>query len=262
MPKPLSVRLVWLFFIFLVLEFPVDGQTSNDQLSYLKKTAPKTASRPTTQDQHYSKCTSWFRPGVYIRHMLGQKLPATAFVIGANVGAQKTDVSWQSMLAIDELNKVFVEPLPFFHKKLEANVKQAKMKNAVCLNAAVSSSMKELTVYCTGINEDGSIKDGFPWFVTEICSSTPERMESSYDLARNVPIEMIRQHTTKYTVPAIPTVDLIREYSSNGPVNYIQIDVEGIDHEVSAHVCMHLCTRLCIAFDCYLFVRFVLLLLF
>ena len=199
---------------------------------------------------HHNKCTNWHRPALYARYILEQNQFSTAFVIGANVGAQNTDISWRTMTLLDKLHKVFVEPVPFFHSKLEANIKAANMTNAISINAAISSVLTELTLYCTGINEDGSIIPGFPWFVTEICSSTPERMESSYDLAANVPLELIRKHTTKYVVPAITTKELISKYSGDRPVSYVQIDVEGIDHEVlwlllTRHCC-YVCVYVCV----------------
>lgn len=156
--------------------------------------------------------------------------PFTFVVIGANTGINSNDPLWK---AIHSKRKtaysIFVEPIPFLFKKLQANMKEFDMGKATCVNAAISGDNKNLTIYCSGMKEDGSIavEANFNKWAQQMCSMNKEHVYGSHDSR-----EVVDKYMREYNVLGMSVENLLGKYANNAPVKMVQIDVEGFDDQV------------------------------
>ena len=161
--------------------------------------------------------------------------PFTFLVIGANTGSNSNDPLWTAMHHKREKTfQVFVEPIPFIFKELQANMKANDMHQSTCVNAVISTNGQNLTLYCTGMKEDGSIavEAGFNEWAKQTCSVSKQQLYDSKFSSR----EMIDKYMREYNVKGLSVQQLVDTYATNAPVKIVQIDVEGLDDEVSVKI--------------------------
>ena len=185
--------------------------------------------------RHTIKCSADWK-NMITRVFEAQK-NGTVLIIGANVGENGNDATWSSLLEAPDINKVFVEPVPFIFEQLERNIHRGKLVRSRAVNAAVlpqknGISNSSVVMWCTGMeNRSVAALKGFPDWVTQICTLKRERLFSSIDIAAKVPLAVISKFITKHIVPGITIENLIFKYVQQ-PLLVLQIDVEGLDDKI------------------------------
>lgn len=160
----------------------------------------------------------------------------TVIVVGANIGATHTDLTWKGFMDPTKRNirKVLIEPIPTLFSQLKMNVRLSGIQNAVLINAAVTNVTSTIKMYC--IRPLSTKKSGrrFPRFITELCSQDRNRFFSSYGiLTKQFSPELIAAHIYSVDVPGMTLLDLMQKYRiSTHEVKSLQIDVEGLDDQV------------------------------
>ena len=179
-----------------------------------------------------SRTAGFIAAGVNAPLKGGQKNdPFTFIVIGANTGSNSNDPLWKAMHSRRrDTYSVFVEPIPFIFKELQANMEKNNMEKATCVNAAISNTNQNLTLYCTGMKKDGTIatEDGFDMWAKQMCSTSTAHL---YQIHRP---EAVDKYLSVYHVLGMSVRALVKTYATHAPVKIVQIDVEGMDDVVSA----------------------------
>jgi hypothetical protein len=125
-------------------------------------------------------------------------------VIGANEGKLDNDPSFQviSSKQANHLHKVFVEPVPWLYRQLEANIQS--LPNARAVQVAVANQSGTMQMYCFAMDPikgppaqwpealrvkarfDSAKRDGRGWW-SQICSLSRERLFHLDDMGRDFP---------------------------------------------------------------------------
>lgn len=155
----------------------------------------------------------------------------TFVVIGANTGSNDNDPVWKHMSQLkDSTYSVLVEPIPIIFGELQQNMKDNGMTKATCVNAAISPTDTNLTLYCTGFHKDGTIavEAGFSHWAKQACTTTLNHLYKHQFSTR----ENIDKYLVVHNVLGISVKRLLDTYATKAPVKIIQIDVEGLDDMV------------------------------
>lgn len=162
----------------------------------------------------------------------------TFLIIGANTGIASNDPMRKALQAQkDSTYSIFVEPIPPLFQQLKQNLKGKGLARATCVNAAISNSSQPLTLYCTGLDDQGKVlaKLGFsPWCV-QTCTSNQTNLLNS-DL--NTPA-LVQQYMREYAVPGMTVQELLHTHAEGRKIRAIQIDVEGLDDMVVHNLPLH-----------------------
>lgn len=152
-------------------------------------------------------------------------------VIGANTGSNSNDPMWKSLLKQKEhTHSIFVEPIPPFFQQLKRNVQSSRMPKATCVNAAISASSEPLTLFCTGLDEQGNVleKEGFSKWCKQTCTTNKTTLFNSH---LNTPA-LVQKYMREHTVAGVTVAELLSTHGGGRPIRAVQIDVEGLDDMV------------------------------
>lgn len=184
---------------------------------------------------HHSKWGTVIERVGYLAVAAITRLPGTIIVIGANTGSVANDPIWHVLSGTSKsatFEVVMVEPIPCFHKILAENMKTIGLKNSVAVNAAITSLGEGITLYCTGMHLNGTVVDGFPGYVSQMCSGSPDALYTLFKPDDKHGQSLVKKYMQKYVVAGISPKDLILRYVRRSPVTMVQIDVEGFDDKV------------------------------
>ena len=187
--------------------------------------------------QHDSmKCKEYGGAYHIVSTSLNEKIKrnGTSLIIGAHTGAIASDFVWTILSEKSaSIEKIFVEPIPFNFMKLKQNAKTLANTKLIQAAAVTDEGVARLSIFCTGVYENGTKVNGFPWWTDQICSTNRDRLFHEHDINNSEKLtkERIEEHIIKYDVPAIAVSMLFREHVTN-EILFFSCDVEGLDHMV------------------------------
>ena len=156
----------------------------------------------------------------------------TFLVIGANKGSNDNDPLWRHILQEKKsIHIIYVEPVPPLFKALKRNVASNVRLKTTLVNAAITPTEQNLTMYCTGIDTDGNIlpNKGFSVYSDQTCTTNRSKL---FEFKLNTRA-MVERYMTSYEVAGITVPTLLQKYAANRKIRAVQIDVEGLDDMVN-----------------------------
>jgi FkbM family methyltransferase len=146
------------------------------------------------------------------------------FQVGAHEGNTKNDHIFKEIQKQEELNCIFIEPVPYLFERLKHNYNNESINNNyIFLNIAISNLDGEITLYVPSEKNDLS---KYPYWVTQLASSNREHINNHMD-GINLPHLIIDE--LKVSCYKLNTI--IREHNIN-EINYLVVDTEGHDFDI------------------------------
>jgi FkbM family methyltransferase len=182
--------------------------------------------------------------GAAIYHTVKLAPQKKALIIGANVGANFNDPSW-NVLSREKADfpTIFIEPVPPLFEKLKQNVLQAGMlPSAKLFQVAIGPKKDTANITCwrqanaTLVNRSTGLEVPIPIYFSQLCSFTVEPLKKylfSFGAGFGLTPEEIMTCLETFEVPIIDLQTLFSENDlSFADIKYVQVDVEGKDYDV------------------------------